>query len=51
MNEWLIHFLCHPDFDWPTVFAALLADAPGGAFRLDWASIAYEFANCRQRFM
>jgi len=30
-----IDFLCYPDFDSPTVFAALLDDANGGCFRIE----------------
>jgi hypothetical protein len=33
-HEWLDPFLSYSDFDWPTVFAALLDDAPGGSLQI-----------------
>src|SRR5215467_7945470 len=39
-----IDFLCYPDFDSPTVFAALLDDQKGGCFK-----IAPQLANMRVR--
>jgi GH15 family glucan-1,4-alpha-glucosidase len=36
-----IDFLCYPDFDSPTVFAALLDDEKGGRFRNSAAAVQH----------
>ena len=44
-----IDFLCYPDFDSPTVFAALLDDKKAAAFRLSPSSRTCGYASsiCR----